>query len=163
MPPASSDLAMDDAESVLWFLARSSVALLLLLVAASVDVDDDDGDGAAMACKEEEGCRKEREASERVERGGKKSQVDNDVFHSSLSLEGSAHSFFLLLVFKRREAREKYLVVDKPREEISLVEKKKQKAICRKGNAAAAFRLNVPMRKKVDSRVCIEGQRFEAS
>ena len=52
MPPASSDLAMDDAESVLWFLARSSVALLDpdVLVAASA-VDDD---GAAMVAKKRE-------------------------------------------------------------------------------------------------------------
>ena len=62
MPPASSDLAMDDAESVLWFLARSSVALLLLdpdvLVAASA-VDDD---GAAMVCKR---GKREQEGEER--------------------------------------------------------------------------------------------------
>ena len=45
-------MAMDDAESVLWFLARSSVALLDpdVLVAASA-VDDD---GAAMVAKKRE-------------------------------------------------------------------------------------------------------------
>ena len=46
MPPASSDLAMDDAESVLWFLARSSVALVPDVLVAASAVDDD---GAAAA------------------------------------------------------------------------------------------------------------------
>ena len=65
MPPASSDLAMDDAESVLWFLARSSVALLDpdVLVAASA-VDDD---GAAMVAKKREEGREKREESRKRE------------------------------------------------------------------------------------------------
>lgn len=53
MPPASSDLAMDAAESVLWFLARSSWALVVLLgplVVVVAAADDAEGDDGAAIC-----------------------------------------------------------------------------------------------------------------
>ena len=65
MPPASSDLAMDDAESVLWFLARSSVALDPDVLVAASAVDDD---GAAMAAKREDEA-KERKRERGCRRG----------------------------------------------------------------------------------------------
>lgn len=96
MPPASSDLAMDDAESVLWFLACSSVAVKDsdVLVAASAVGDD----GAAMlAKKKEEGRKRERRGRKRKERS-KRSEMrerkKNDVLvHSSFVNP----SFFSLL------------------------------------------------------------------
>ena len=68
MPPARSDLAMDDAESVLWFLARSSVALDPDVLVAASAVDDD---GAAMVAKKET-------RTERRERKGKGRRVPKE-------------------------------------------------------------------------------------
>lgn len=109
MPPASSDLAMEDAESVLWFLACSSVALDVLVAASAVC---DDAGAAMLAKKGRETEPKqigEEEQGEETRESGKKSREKIHSFffipQSSLSaLEGRAPLqplFFIFSVFER--------------------------------------------------------------
>jgi len=82
MPPASSDLAMDAAESVLWFRARSSWALVvavgpLVVVAAAVAL----GDGAAIwsfFSKRE----RDRKSSEHERKKKNSARTNDENFHS---------------------------------------------------------------------------------